>query len=1182
MSNFEPTFAQQQAINGRNSSMLVSAAAGSGKTRVITERVLSYILNEEEPASIREFLIITFTKAAASELKSRIGKAIHDAMKIHSDNRGLKEQHLLCRQASIGTIHSFCQDVLKENSHVLGIAPDFRVMDEDRAVLMKLSAMEKVMEERYEEMDKTPDFEELVNLIGTGRDDTKLVTMALELYEKMQSHAFPEMWAKEQQRQFSLEGITDPGKTIWGEELLNQASAFTEDWSERWSNILEEIAREDPELYEKVGSSLEETRDGLRCFHKALETGWMEASKNAEITFPRMVVPPKIASERSERIKNLRKLCQAQAKKLSEPFLREPDQIMEEIKAMAPSMCALLDLVLDFSKEYQKRKRRASMLDFSDLEHMALTLLEDDEGNPTAIAKSLSERYREIMVDEYQDVSEVQEHLFNAVSRDKSNLFMVGDVKQSIYRFRLADPKIFLQKYDEFSEYDTAEGTEPRKIFLQENFRSRKEIINAVNHVFKTCMSPEVGELSYDDKAALHYGATSYEGEVPSPEILVINDEETGEEEAPDKVQKEASIVARKILSLMKEGIRVENNSREIKFGDIAILLRSANTVGKQYQEALAEYGIPAVSGGGSAFFQTMEISNMISLLSLIDNPYQDIPLIAVLNSPLFGVSPDELTEICTIENTLGLYESVKEAAKENSACRRLTELVDRYRILAPDVNLSSFLWELYDELNAVAVYSAMTGGDTRRENLLTLLEYTKKFEATGYHGVRRFLQWLHRQEERGQSPASGAETSAVQILSIHKSKGLEYPIVFLCDTGRQFNKSDSKEIVLIHPQLGLGPKLVDLKNRYSYPTIARLAIRNRIEKESISEEMRLIYVAMTRAKERLFITGSMKKAEKTIDDLRLMAETPMLPEVVEKAGTPLVWLMYAALTDTEETLRWQMVQDQETAEKQETENAHQTENSQDSKWGQLLKDHLAYQYPNKADTELPGKITATELKRRLTGPRQERDEESKTIREYNKRFHKPEFLSFEDYIRRKDSGSTRAGTATHLVLQYLDFQSATTRDNIREQVQDLTKKGRLSEEEEKLVNVSSILHFMQSDTGRKMREKEKDLNREFTFSVLIPANLLIEGDSQEKILLQGAIDCWYEDAGELVIIDYKTDHVAGAALSERAKEYEIQVRAYALALEEIIQKPVKKTVLYFLRANQEVEIPMKKTPEKK
>ena len=338
MSSFVPTPAQQQAISVRDSSVLVSAAAGSGKTRVITERVLSYILNEADPASIREFLIITFTKAAAAELKSRIGKAIQEAMKAHPENRGLKEQHILCRQASIGTIHSFCQDILKENSHVLGIAPDFRVMDEDRAVLMKLSAMEKILEDRYEKMEKLPDFEELVNLIGTGRDDAKLVTMALELYEKMQCHAFPEEWAKEQTRQFSLEEISDPGKTIWGEELLIQASAFAEEWSDRWTHILEETAREDPELYEKVGPSLEETREGLRRFQKALEAGWTEAAANAEILFPRMVVPPKIASERSERVKTLRKLCQAQVKKVTEPFLREPEQTLDEIRTMAPAM----------------------------------------------------------------------------------------------------------------------------------------------------------------------------------------------------------------------------------------------------------------------------------------------------------------------------------------------------------------------------------------------------------------------------------------------------------------------------------------------------------------------------------------------------------------------------------------------------------------------------------------------------------------------------------------------------------------------------------------------------------------------------------------------------------------------------------------------------------------------------
>ena len=1177
MKGFTPTRTQNQAINARRSSVLVSAAAGSGKTRVITERVMSYILDVENPASIRDFLIITFTKAAASELKSRIGKAIQETMREHPEYKGLKEQHLLCRQASIGTIHSFCQNILKENSHVIGIAPDFRVIDEDRASIMKLAAMEKVLEDRYEKMDSLPEFEELVNLVGTGRDDTKLVTMALDLYEKMQSHAFPSEWAEEQKSQFSLEEIENPGATIWGRELLRQTQVFAREWTERWDKILEETAAEEPELYQKVGESLEATREGLRLFKKGLGEGWTQAAPYAEIPFPRMVVPQKLASARSEKIKKLRKQCQDQAKKMSEPFLRQTEQIIDEIRIMAPSMNALLDLVADFSVEYQKRKRRASMLDFSDLEHMALKLLEDEKGNPTAIAEALSERFCEIMVDEYQDVSEVQEHLFNAVSRGKQNLFMVGDVKQSIYRFRLADPQIFLRKYNDFQDFDDAEEKVSRKIFLQENFRSRKEIIHAVNHVFKTCMSPEVGELSYDEKAALHFGATDYEGEVPVPEIIVLENEDSEDEEAPDKVRKEAELVAQRILGLMNDKTRTDNNARPLEFGDIAILLRSANTVGKQYQEVLSEYGIPAVAGGGNGFFQAMEIANMISLLSLIDNPYQDIPLIAVLNSPMFGVSPDELTEICAVENTWGLYESVRKLAPEHSACLKLTNLIERYRVLAPDVKLSSFLWALYDELNAIAIFSSMSGGNARRENLLTLLEYTKKFEATGYHGIRRFLQWIRRQEERGQNPVATSETSAVQILSIHKSKGLEFPVVFLCDTGRQFNKSDSRETVLIHPELGLGPKLVDLKNRYAYPTIARLAIRNRIEKESASEEMRLLYVAMTRAKERLIITGSMKKTEKTIEDMKVLAESPMLPEVVEKAGTPLIWLMYAALTDTEGVLRWSTVQNEELGLWQEPEEEVVSSENKDTKWAGILDERLNYTYPHTNDTKLPGKITATELKKRLVGPKQEREEDSQVLWEYFKRLYNPVFLPFEEYVRKKNSGSTRAGTATHLVLQYLNFRSAQNRVDIQKQIQDMIGKGILSEEEGKMVNISSILQFLRSDTGRSMTEKEDRLNREFTFSVLIPAKRLLKASSEEKILLQGAIDCWYEENGELVVVDYKTDHVKGSELEQRAKDYEIQVSSYAQALEEIIQKPVKKSILYFLNADKEVVIPVPK-----
>ena len=1172
MSRFEPTAAQRRAIELRGSSVLVSAAAGSGKTRVVTERVLASILDPEDPASIQEFLIITFTKAAATELKSRIGHAVQEAMREHPGDRRLKEQHLLCPQASIGTIHSFCQNILRENSHALGIAPDFRVLDEDRAAMMKQSAMDRVMESRYEKMAEYEGFEELVNTVGTGRDDSRLVELAMDVYEKMQCHADPASWAREQKEQYLTASGRDPGETVWGQELLRQAEEFASAWVALWDETLLEMARDYGEAYAKCGPSLEDLRDRLKEFLQGTRAGWQAAAQAADIEVQRMTVGKAISCEFMDRVKELRTTCKGKLQKITEPFLRDSHQLTEEIRCMAPAMCALMDLVMDFSEEYQGAKHRASVLDFSDLEHYAVKLLEDENGMPSPIAEALTERYREIMIDEYQDVSEVQEHIFNAVSRDGNNLFMVGDVKQSIYRFRLADPQIFLRKYHEYVPCETAEENEPKRILLQENFRSRREIIGAVNQTFRTCMSPSVGEILYDEDAALHFGADYYEGEVPLPELTVLDSGDMEEDDAPDKVRREAQAVAELIRSLMSRGTRVENDTRPLEFGDIAILLRSANAIGKTYQEVLEENGIPANAGSGGTFFRTMEVSTILSLLKVIDNPHQDIPLIAVLNSPMFGVTPDELTHLRSQqEEGEGCYEAVVRASEEIPACGRFLRLLEKYRLLAPDIGLSTLLWMIYDDLNAIATYGAMIGGESRRENLLLLLDYTRKFEETGYYGVHRFIQWLKSQEERGTVPAGAAqEGSAVLITSIHKSKGLEYPVVILSDTGRMFNKSDSREPVLVHPKLGLGPKVVDREQRIAYPTMARLAIRNRLEQETISEEMRLLYVALTRAKERLFITGTTTNAERFAEEKRILARRPMNPELIEKASSPLQWMMYTCLADDGEHFRWQILHDVGTQNESQEEEQVQENGDVDEQWMAALHANLNYRYPHERDTQIPSKITATELKRRLAGPEPEPQLEEKKLIAQNR----SDFESFHDYLRRKEKGSTRRGTLTHLVLQHLDLDTAESEADIRRQMDHMQEQGLISEEEKKLVKLPSILRFLQSEMGTRIKNSASGLRREYTFSVLVPSiELLPEEGSGETILLQGAIDCWFEEDGNVILVDYKTDRIEEGSLEEHVDRYRPQMKAYAIALREMIRKPVSQAYLCFLDAGQTVEV---------
>ena len=535
-------------------------------------------------------------------------------------------------------------------------------------------------------------------------------------------------------------------------------------------------------------------------------------------------------------------------------------------------------------------------------------------------------------------------------------------------------------------------------------------------------------------------------------------------------------------------------------------------------------------------------------------------------------MTPDELTHLRSQqEEGEGCYEAVTRAFEEIPACGRFLSLLEKYRLLAPDIGLSTLLWMIYDDLNAIATYGAMIGGESRRENLLILLDYTKRFEETGYHGVHRFILWLKNQEERGTVPAGAAqEGSAVQITSIHKSKGLEYPVVILSDTGRQFNKSDSREPVLVHPKLGLGPKVVDREQRIAYPTMARLAIRNRLEQETISEEMRLLYVALTRAKEQLFITGAMNKAEKFAEEKKALVRRPMNPELIEKAASPLQWMLYTCLADEGEHFRWHVLHEVGTTEAEEEKERLQQDAEMDELWVTALHNNLNYQYPYAQDTKIPSKITATELKRRLAGPEPEPQLEEKRLIAQNR----SDFESFHDYLRRKEKGSTRRGTLTHLVLQHLDLDRVESETEIRQQMDHIQEQGLISEEEKRLVNTASILKFLQSPVGMRIKNNFAGLRREYTFSVLVPSQeLLPEEGTEETILLQGAIDCWFEEDGKVILVDYKTDRIEEGSLEEHVDRYRPQIKAYAPCIQQSLHIKVAYEGDYYYETGNSSEL---------
>ncbi len=1158
MADFAPTLSQKNAIETRDRAILVSAAAGSGKTKVLTERLLSRISDD---ADIDSFLVITYTKAAAAELKSRITDEISARLALEPDNRRLRRQNALCQRAQIGTIHSFCANILRENCHAAALSPEFKVIEEDRAEAIKSRVIEKLIEQRYEK--PTDEFLLLVNSVGRGIDDRRLVALVLALHGKMQSHARPEKWAAEQIEALNIE-VDDAGDTVWGREIMDSLKSSAEYWAQQME-MLSLRAQENEKVSAAYGSSLADTALSLRDFSRALNEGWDRAKEFVPIDFPAFGRLSKTAApELGEYIKSVRDACKTAVKAYSEALSESSEKLLSEMKQTAPAMKALLELTMDFDRAYAAEKRRRAEVDFSDLEHLAAKLLTDENGEPTELAKEISVRFTEIMVDEYQDVNRVQDTIFRAVSKDGNNLFMVGDVKQSIYRFRLADPSIFTEKYNSYADIDTAADGEPVRIMLQENFRSRREVIDAANHVFSCCMSEKLGEVSYDENARLKCGAP-YTGDVPVPEMCIVElPKDSDDTESPDKTAIEAQYVAGRIRELMASGMTVEDKgfARPLRYSDIAIIMQAANTVGDVYRTELTKLNIPVMAGQGGAYFSSQEISFILCLLAVVDNPHQDVALIAALRSPAFGFTADELTAIRAEDKNCGFYTAMTKHAEANAKCASALGKINGFREKAPDMELGELIWHIYDELDIMAIASAMPDGASVRYNLAELPEYAKRFESTGYRGLHRFVEWLEKLAERGDDRGGGSAGNAVQIMTVHKSKGLEFPVVFLCDTNRQFNKQDLREAVLIHPELGLGPKFTDSERGIEYPTLARNAIKLRAEREMLSEKMRLLYVALTRAKERLFVTACMKEPEAKLQKLMNTVSNPMPPEILMSSSNLANWLMYAALADKEKrmTLNVHSIEDAE-ASVEEAEEETRIQSSPEIV--EMLEKNLSFRYAYTDATALPSKVTATELKNFDTP-----DEEAESIAPKKQpSFRKPD-------LRRGEKAMTGAekGTATHMVLQFVDYAKAKSAEGIKNEISRLEAKKFITPRQAEGVSADAIYKLFNSPLGERISNAD-NVMREFKFSLLCPAEDLFAAGAGEEVLLQGVIDCCIEENGELTIIDYKTDRVKGAALKERAEVYAGQVRAYAIAAKRITGKPVKECVLYFLDAGEEVVI---------
>ena len=1190
---FSLTSEQQAAVDNRGGGLLVSAAAGSGKTRVLVERLLARV--EGEGLDIDRFLVITYTKAAAAELRGRIVEELSARLAERPTDAHLRRQATLVYKAQISTVHAFCAQLLRECGHLLELDPDFRLCDEGEAGILMLRALNDVLDRRYEDIAEGSDFARLVDTMSAGRDDSRLMQIVLDIRGRVQAHPNPAAWLDGQERAFALEGVDDPGDTPWGRLLLDDAGRQGTHWRDKIARALE-LCPCDANLDANYAPSLSATLAALDAFVEGTRRGWDAARAALPIPFPaagrkKMVDCPDAA----EQVKAIRSTCKKRMEKLGEWFEDCGADLLEDLRAVHPAVRGLFALVKDFEGAYAAEKSRRGVLDFSDLEHLTVELLVGPEG-PTELAGQLSGRYAEIMVDEYQDTNEVQNAIFTALSREGRNLFLVGDVKQSIYRFRLADPTIFLGKYRAFADYTRAAEGEERRLILSRNFRSRPEVLEGANFVFRSVMSADFGEMDYTADEALYPGAPFPPDGRYAVELDAVDASAEGEEEKTARDLIEARFTAKRIRTLVDGGFPVsdgEGGERPVRPADIVILLRSPNTVLHHYARALGERDIPWEAEGGGDFFAATEVNVALSLLQIVDNPRQDVPLISVLRSPVYGFSADRLAELRAASPDTDFYAALTADGGEDSRAF-LTEL-DELRFGAGELSSHELLWQLYDRTNLLGVFGAMERGEERQSNLLTLAELARRFEGAGHKGLFGFLSYLTRLRENGAKlalPAPGREGGGVRILSIHKSKGLEFPVVLLCGLARRLNREDMSRPILFHPKLGVGPKRLDVERGMEYPTLARRAVARKLELEMMAEELRLLYVAMTRAKEKLILSVALTGGARDLEKLAPDAACPVEPQVLAGCQSVGQWVLLPALArpDGEVLRRAAGVQvpvpaadfgpawdirfvDGAEFQAEPEESAISPSGPPDGEMisagaGEetaALAARLAWHYPHGAEVELPSKLTATQLKGRAL------DEEAaeaavrppRPIRLGRPRFAAEEF------------GLTPAqkGTALHLVMQYIDFERTERVEQVRAEIARLVERAFLTPQQGEAVDPAKIAAFFASPLGRELMASTS-LRREFKFSILVPAaDYYPQAGAEEQVLLQGVVDCCFETLEGITVVDFKTDRVDRRSVAARAEEYRPQLAAYSRALEEITGKPVIRRCLWFFALDQAVDV---------
>ena len=1251
------TTEQQQVIDLRNRNILVSAAAGSGKTAVLVERIVKIITDKNHPVDIDHLLIVTFTNAAAAEMRERIGNAIEKALDEQPGNEHLLRQLTLIHNAQITTIDSFCLYVVRNHFHEIDLEPNFRIGDEGELKLLREDVLGRVLEQNYEEPSEA--FSDFVEGYASGRTDAALNEMILQLYEFSRSYPWPEKWLDSFVGAYRIETREELDRAEWLAPLTENICFVLKDCEQLLKQALAITQQDDgPDMYEKAVQSDLEKYEGLSRL-----TSFCELSGAlSDIKYDRLASSRGFEGDpdKLELVKSLREQAKDVVKKLCKQyFFCSPEMMIEQLERTEPMLEEVVRLTKQFADEFAAAKRRKNLVDFHDVEHFALQILVDEE---TEKAKKTAEEFRdtfeEIMIDEYQDSNEVQETLLRSISREErgeNNIFMVGDVKQSIYRFRLARPELFMKKYDSYS----LEESTTQRIDLHKNFRSREEVLTCTNDIFYKIMARSLGNVEYDAEAALYPGASYPVSADFTPEILLAgsNDELLEDTELSDKKTLEAKIVAEEIRHLMKTQPVTDKATGELRaarYSDIVILLRSLSGWADSLVEVLNGNGIPAHTVSSTGYFSTVEVQTVLSMLRLLDNPRQDIPMAAVLRSPMAGLTDEELAVLRLEDGSVPFHEAVLELAEglyeedgqkeisdseadseadqkqgrnadgkkeddiETTAHRKLLKFYKKYRQLrqlVPDTPIHELIEIILRETGYGHYVAAMPAGSRRTANLNMLLEKAAAYEKTSYKGLFHFVRYIDELQKYdvdfGEADMVGENEDVVRIMSIHKSKGLEFPIVIVSGMGKNFNKQDTRSKMVLHPELGIGLDYMDGKLRIKSPTIAKKAIAKQIDLENLGEELRVLYVALTRAKEKLILTGTLKDAPEKLEffrqqaNLSKAADRPLSYLTREGASGYLDWILPAVLSYGDKypvriveaaELVLDEVENQLEQNEDLTERIEEIEAADTQLVGQL-KQRFSQRYPYQVDVLRKNKYSVSELKHRAMRERFEAEQEE-TVPAF---LEEPVTPTIPLFIQREESveqetanrGALR-GTAVHRVMECYDFASE---KSVQEQMEAMEKEEKITADMRALVKEQTVADFVSSETGKRMalaqrggalyREKpfvmgftEEELenygfgvgsNTDSCENIYEKTDSEQEKEEQKKVrheedltLIQGIIDVFWIEKDGIVLLDYKTDRVQQA--KELIDRYATQLKLYADALERVFaarKLKVKEILIY-------------------